>query len=115
MRDAVPEADGHGLVRALDSAYATGKPFVANDFKLAIADDQDRVEDHYLDFVYQPIRDADGDVCGIFAQSSDVSERVLAEDALRRSRQEYRKLNDPLILANNILSSVERSKYGPDT
>lgn len=110
VRDAVPEAVGQGLVRALDTVYTTGKPFVASDFKFAIADERGGVEDHYLDFVYQPIRDGEGQVCGIFAQGSDVSERVLASEALHRSRQEYRKLNDALIMANNILSSLPRTE-----
>jgi len=112
IRDAVPEAVGQGLVRALDTIYTTGKPFVASDFKLAIADEYGGVEDHYLDFVYQPIRDGEGHVCGVLAQGSDVSERVLASEALRRSRQEYRKLNDALIMANNILSSLPRTEPG---
>jgi PAS domain S-box-containing protein len=112
VRDAVPEAIAHGLLRELDAAYVSGKPFVANDFKFAIADARGRIEDHYLDFVYQPIRDADGQICGIFAQGSDVTERVLATEALHRSRQEYRKLNDALIMANDILSSVPQAKPG---
>jgi PAS domain S-box-containing protein len=105
VADSVPEAGSHGLLRALDTAYRTGKPYVVTDFKFAIADAAGGVEDHYLDFVYQPLRDVDGEICGIFAHGSDVSERVLAGEALRRSRMEYQRLNDALIMANNILST----------
>jgi PAS domain S-box-containing protein len=108
VRDAVPEAIGQGLVAALDDAYRSGKPFVGSDYKFAIPGEEGRIEDHYLDFVYQPIFDDAGTVCGIFAQGSDVTERVLAERELRESRAEYRRLNDGLLMAHDILGLVTR-------
>lgn len=104
VRDAVPEAIDQGLLTALDAAYRTGDPFVAHDFLFAIPDVIGRIEDHYLDFVYQPVRDEAGMVYGIFAQGSDVTERVLAEAALRKREEDYRRLNDALIVANEMLA-----------
>lgn len=104
VRDAVPEAIGQGLVALLDAAYRSGAPFVAHEFKFAVPDLRGRIEDHYLDFVYQPVRNASGEICGIFAQGSDVTERVLAEAALRTREEEYRRLNDALIVANEMLA-----------
>ena len=37
----------------------------------------------YVDFVYQPIKDADGKVTGIFVEGVDVTARALADTALR--------------------------------
>ncbi len=39
----------------------------------------------FVDFVYQPVRDASGAVAGIFVEGSDVTEATLADEALRAS------------------------------
>lgn len=101
--DAVPEAETQGFIRLLDIAYQTGKPFVGEGLKLSLPDGEGRLEDHYIDFVYQPVRDADGAPRGIFVAGSDVTERVLAEVAFREGEARYRQLNDALIFANATL------------
>lgn len=106
VREAVPEAEGQGFVGLLDTAYQSGKPVLGEAAKLVLPDDDGRMRDHYVDFVYQPVVDQTGSVTGIFVQGSDVSEHMLSEGKLRDSQQEYRRLNDALITANDILASV---------
>ena len=56
-------------LKLLDQVYASGEAFlaIAAPYSLQVepADDDARV---YLDFVYQPIKDADGNVSGIFVE-----------------------------------------------
>ena len=49
-----------------------------------------RAEEHYLDFVYQPITAEGGAVTGIFVQAHDVTEQKRAEMALRESEARFR-------------------------
>jgi PAS domain S-box-containing protein len=104
--EAVPEAIGQGFIKRLDAAYRTGEPFIGEGLKFTVADEQGEMVEHYIDIIYQPVSDQNGAVVGIFVQGSDVTERVRSERALRQSQEEYRRLNDALILANNILSAV---------
>jgi signal transduction histidine kinase/ActR/RegA family two-component response regulator len=67
----------------LDDAYRTGKPYFASAQPVELRSHPDEPPSlRYLDFVYQPIIEADGSVSGIFVQGDDVTERKTAEDAL---------------------------------
>ena len=47
-------------------------------------------EERIVDFVYHPIRGDDGQVVGIFVQGIDITERIIAERALRESEAQLR-------------------------
>ena len=86
VKEALPEADEQGFVALLDEVYRSGKPYLAASasVKLQRAPDQPR-EERVLDFIYQPVVDAAGQVDGIFVLVTDVTERARAENALRLS------------------------------
>ena len=52
--------------------------------------------DRFLDFVYQPIKEPDGTVVGIFVQGADVTARALAEAALRAKEAQLEEANRTL-------------------
>jgi len=104
--EAVPEAVGQGFIHLLDTAYSTGEPFVGRGLEFSVADDDGEMVEYHIDIIYQPVRDKTGAVAGIFVQGTDVTERVRSERALRQSEKEYHRLNEALIIANDILSSA---------
>src|SRR5271168_3641433 len=53
-------------------------------------------ETRFVDFVYQPIKDASGKVHSIFVQDSDTTDQHVAVDALRASGAQLRALNADL-------------------
>ena len=88
--EVLPEVASQGFLRLLDEVYAGGRPHKgdATEIWLTGADGASRL--HCLDFVFQPVRGEDGAVLGIFVQGNDVTERVLAERALRESEARFR-------------------------
>jgi PAS domain S-box-containing protein len=79
VRQALPELEGQGFYELLDRVYQSGEPFVANEMLVRLDRDGDGVlEDLWVDFVYQPLTDADGRVFGIMAHAVETTEHVRA-------------------------------------
>ena len=84
VSEALPDAVEQGYLELLDRVYRTGEPYVASGARYVFQlNPEDPVTERYLDFVYQPVRDADGAVTGIFVEGADVSDRARADAALR--------------------------------
>ena len=84
---AVPEIAEQGLIEILDTVRATGRTFRAEGRSLWFVPEGGEAIEHILDFVYQPMTDAAGQVTGIFVEGIDNTERHRAEGALRESRE----------------------------
>ena len=96
-REAVPEAEGQGFFNLLDNVFATGEAFVGRNVKIVLQRSAGGPpETRYLDFVYQPIKDAAGNVTSIFVEGADITERHSSEEALRASEARLRQLNADL-------------------
>lgn len=92
VHEALPEAAGQGFLTLLDRVYATGKPYVGQRVPIALQPNpEEPSEQHYVDFVYQPLLDADGGVRGVFVQGSDVTSHQRAEEELRDLSEDLRR------------------------
>jgi PAS domain S-box-containing protein len=95
VREAFPEIEGQGFFEILDEVYRTGKAFVGKYMPVVFQAETDTAAQmHYLDFVYQPVVDADGSVSGIFVHGVDMTERKRAEEALQESEERFRATFD---------------------
>jgi signal transduction histidine kinase len=90
--EALPEVERQGFITLLDEVYRTGRAHAATaaPVHLPRADDPSALQLRCLDFVYQPIIDAKGEVTGIFVEGSDVTDRVLTNQALIDSEARFR-------------------------
>jgi signal transduction histidine kinase len=89
VRDALPEVQGQGYFELLDEVYTSGQPFVGHAVPLRVQREPGGpLEECFLDFVYQPIRDQFGKVTGIFLEGSDVTARKRIEDELREANRQ---------------------------
>jgi PAS domain S-box-containing protein len=84
VREAIDEVAAQGFFQILDRVYTTGEPFVGHDIPVQLRDAEGRIATRYLDFVYQPVRSAEGAVTGILASGSDLTERHHAEARFRQ-------------------------------
>jgi PAS domain-containing protein len=86
VREALPEVVNQGYLDLLDSVYRSGEAYLGAGAKVQLQHgDGGRLEDRTVDFIYQPMRNARGEVDGILVLATDVTERARAESALRLS------------------------------
>ncbi|MBA3672792.1 MAG: PAS domain-containing protein, partial [Gemmatimonadaceae bacterium] len=83
LDDALPEARSQGFVDLLDDVRSTGEPYVATEALVRLPRGEDgALQDVYVDFVYQPLRDAGDATYGVMAHAVEVTEQVLARRRL---------------------------------
>jgi PAS domain S-box-containing protein len=85
VREAFPDVSGQGVQEALDRVFQSGVPFQATEQRLVFADDAGGTAEHFVDFVFQPIFQRDGQVSGVFVEGFDVTAQKRSRDALRES------------------------------
>ena len=88
LLEVLPEVAEQRFPRLLDEVYATGKPFVGSGMAVVLQREQGVApEQRYIDFVHQPLIEADGSISGVFVEGTDVTERKRVEQALIRSEE----------------------------
>lgn len=84
VAQALPEVVEQGFLDVLDRVFETGVPFIAKSAQVLLnRGPRGAGELRYLDFVYQPIKDAAGQTFGIFVQGHDVTEQQMAQSRLK--------------------------------
>ena len=99
--EALPEVAGMGFEELLDGVMATGVPYVAREMP-AQHDRNGHRETVYWDFVYEPMREADGRITGAMVVANDVTAQVLA-------RRQMQQLNDELEMRVTVRSAEARA------
>ena len=97
VAEALPEAASQGYIELLDQVFRTGEPYAGVGVRFAShARPNGSADERFLDFVYQPMKDAAGAVTGIFVVGVDVTDRTLAEARLRDQALQLRQFNKSL-------------------
>ena len=82
VAEALPEVVGQGFLDLLDRVFTSGETYVGKAMRVQLQHTPGApLEQRYLDFVYQPIRNASQEIIGIFVQGQDITaeHRVRAE------------------------------------
>jgi PAS domain S-box-containing protein len=105
VRVAIPEAADQGYLELLDRVYK-GEPFVGNGLRLELDAGEGLPRDvRYVDFVYQPLREADGSVSGIIVVGNDVTDREKTHHAIQRLAAIVDS-SDDVILSKNLDGTI---------
>jgi len=88
-----PEMERQGVIDLLREVVRSGKPYVGRELPIQYDSVDGRLAKvSYLDFIYQPLRRADGEIYAISAQGHDVTEMVHARKAIENERENFRNL-----------------------
>jgi PAS domain S-box-containing protein len=83
----------------LDDVYRTGNRFVSPELPLTIHR-KGRMEDVFVKFVYEPLREADGTISGVMVLSDEITDQVNARQAIEVSEKMFR------VLTNNMPQKI---------
>ena len=85
LAEALPEVRDQGFLSMLDQVLTSGEAVVGREVLVRLARTPgDEPEERFVNFVYQPLVEADGTSSGIAAFGSDVTEQVLARREIER-------------------------------
>lgn len=88
VRQVLPEVAEQGFIDLLDRVYRTGEPFHGQNVEVMLEPAGAGVrERRILDFMYQPLKNADGLTYGILVEGADVTARARAEERLRVAQE----------------------------
>ena len=96
IRKALPELEGTGIYELLDHVYSVGEPFIGSEMPVKLDKGNGKLEEIYINFVYQPSRNSEGEIDGILVYGVDVSEQVLARKKIEESEKRFRSLAQTL-------------------
>ncbi|WP_166260631.1 sensor domain-containing protein [Marinobacter salicampi] len=89
IREALPDAVEQGFGDILDEVYSSGRTYRAKQAKYGVqVTPGGPVKERILDVVYQPVLAKDGTVNSIFAEGTDVTDQVMAQEELERVNRE---------------------------
>lgn len=112
-REVFPEVVDQGFIDLLDGVYNSGESFVGRGIRIVLSNDSDGQQtEHYLDFVYQPLKDPDGAISGIFVHVVDVTEHKRTADALAKAHDEMeRRVDERTAELKTVNEELESFNY----
>ncbi|KQB39411.1 PAS domain S-box protein [Flavobacterium aquidurense] len=98
--EALPETRNQYLEDVLNNVYRTGEKFTANEQLVKLPRDG-KIEDTYLNFVYEALKETDGTISGVVGIAIEVTPQVLSRSKIEESEQKVRELveNAPFPIA----------------
>ena len=105
MFEAMPESRGQGLEELLYDVYTVGKTYEAKERPVKLLRNN-QPEIFYLDFVYQPYRDAHENITGVIVTAIDVTSQVITREEVQQLNEELATTNEELKSANDIQAAI---------
>nr|WP_309759049.1 PAS domain S-box protein [Flavobacterium sp.] len=97
--EAITEVKSQIYKELLDDVYHTGNRFVSQELPLTIHR-KGRMEDVFVKFVYEPLREADGTISGVMVLSDEITDQVNARKAIEVSEKMF------CVLTNNMPQKI---------
>lgn len=112
---ALPEIPAQGFIELMRQAMENQEPFVGRGMSVQLQrNDDESLEERFVDFVFQPIPGPDGKAAGIFIEGSDVTDRVKAEQQQKLLVDELNhRVKNTLATVQSIADQTLRTNPDP--
>ena len=106
--EALPEAKEQGFIDLLNNVYQTGEPFVGSESPISLIQADGSSKLFYLNFIYQPKFTDHGDIDGVIAFITDVTELVESRKKVESAVQARDQLIS--ICSHELLTPISSMK-----
>jgi PAS domain S-box-containing protein len=91
LKVVLPELEGQGFLQVLDDVFTSGIPFYGKETCVLLCR-HGKIEDVYFNFVYQPLKEAEGPTTSIMIVASDITEEMKARRVLQTSEKQLESM-----------------------
>jgi two-component sensor histidine kinase len=111
LLEGLPEAANQDYLAILQRVYETGEAYVGRKMSVVLGGKASGdLEEHFIDFVCQPIVCEDGEVSGIFVEGSDVTDHVRAEQRQALLiRELHHRVRNTLATVQGVMNTTAKS------
>lgn len=95
LAEAIPELVGQPFLLELDKVFATGETYENRNARADLVVDGE-VKTFYVDYIFKPLKNSEGEVYAILDMTIDVTNHVLARKELEASESRFRILAETL-------------------
>jgi|GEM_PF-411372 len=110
--EGLPEAKDQGFEAIIQGVYTTGKTFSADGVPITLPRNG-ALEQVYVNFVYEPYRDADDIISGLLAVAIDVTAQLTASKKIEESEEKYRGIFETIDQGFCIIEMIFDSANTP--
>ena len=110
LHEAMPEFNSQDFDKLLKDVMRTGVPYIAQELPLRVLH-KGEMTTVYVNFVYQPLRDAQGQITAVAAVATDISEQVKARQASEAAARQLQLLTDALPVLIGYLDHEEKYQF----
>jgi two-component sensor histidine kinase len=116
LREGLPESEGQDYPRILEDILKTGEVHVGRKTRILLQDAPDcEIEEHYIDFVAQPIMGANGEMTGIFIEGNDVTDHVRTEQRQALLiRELHHRVRNTLATVQGVMTTTANTSANID-
>lgn len=93
--ESLPEVKGQIFEDLLNHVFSTGETYIGNEVQGLIISEGKQIHG-YLNFVYQPVSNPDGEITGILTVANDVTEQVVARKKMEESESRILRILDSI-------------------
>ncbi|WP_462251125.1 PAS domain-containing protein, partial [Ferruginibacter sp.] len=104
--EVLPELMEQGFKELLDNVYKTGERFVADELPINLKRNG-KIENAFVKFVYEPLKDADGTISGVMALAHEITGEVLSRKKIEESEIKFRSLIEEAPVATCMFTGRE--------
>ena len=112
--EVLPELLEQGFKTLLDNVYHSGERFVTPELPINL-NRHGKLENAYVKFVYEPLREADGSISGVMALAHEITEQVSLRKKIEVSDERFQAAVSALkgiVWTNNAKGEMEGEQIG---